>query len=341
MTNKQIPIVAVDEGSSRVKLAFLTEDEKISCHITPSLAQRGKLTTKELEYHKGGYTIEGGETLTITDNTETPISNQTAEKYQVSDVNLVATHYALSEAGFGGKDVSIITSLPVDMFFNSPDSDTLINTDLIEAKKKNLMRKVVPVRPDVKAANIVDVKVCPEAVTAFSDLVSVDENGKKATVYPYESFVVFDFGESTLDVTLIQGDGTVTNERFSSNHAVKRVIQILNKKIAKQFDIELSHATGAQVLRAGKFHGQDVSEHIQSAVDHVFADIELKVVDEIPSLRKATRVYSIGGGAHIFTEKLKTLHKRVVMPKLPEITLVVSMLTAAGGQPIKGMFLED
>lgn len=340
MSKKEYPIVAVDEGSSRVKLAFITEDGKISSYITTSIAQRDRLTTSDLEFHKGGYTVVNGETYTITAEATNPVSNMTPHMYQVSDVNLAATHYALSEAGFGGQEVTIITSLPVDLFFNSPNSEELVNTTLINQKKASLMREVKPVRDGVKAAKIVNVLVCPEAVTAFPLLVDLDGDGNRVDVEDYEKFVVFDFGESTLDVTLLTADGTITNERFSSDLAVKKVIKELCKTISREEDIDINHAVGAKILKGGKFAGKDISNHIESAVNKVFADISLKVADEIPSLRSASRIYAIGGGAYVFADKLKSIHKCVVVPKLPELTLAISMLSAANAQPIAGRTLE-
>lgn len=341
MPKKEI-IVAVDDGSSRVKLAYLDEEKNVVCHITPSLAKRGaSYTPDNQDYASGVFRLEDGDLISIDDKAEEVISNANASMYQISDVNLAATHYALHQAGFGGEDVTIVASLPIDMFFNRGGEENPFRTDIIEQKKQNLLRKIEPVRAGVELANIKKVLVVPEGITAFSSICGLQEDGSFGEVDEFESFVVFDFGESTLDVTLVKADGTITDQRFSSDLAVSKVIRLLKRKIEQKFDTELSYARVAHILRTGMFVRQDVSEEIDQAVSSVYRDIEIKVSDDIPSIRQASCIYVIGGGAPLFKEKLKSVHKSVVMPKQPDVTLAMAMLDVVNAQPIKGKVTEE
>lgn len=335
MAKKKLPVIAVDEGSSRVKLTYLNEKGELVTQITTSISQQGKIPTKDMNYDKAGFILDNGNILTVKDNVMAETSNVVASLYQFGDANLAAVQNALIEAGFGGQEVEIVVSLPVGFFFNPVDSVEVVNRENIELKKKNLMRKVTPVRDDlVKCAIIKNVKVCSEALTAFETIGELNVDGSTVRVDPHEKFIIFDIGESTLDVTVIMGSGDITQTRFSSDLAVSKVIKQLCRQLGKEEDEDISHAWGAEILRAGKFKDRSIRAQINKAADLVFEEIKYKILEEVPKLRGMTRAYVIGGGAHVFGKRFNELHPRVVIPQQPELVLARSMLIAVGAEPI-------
>lgn len=327
----KIYAVAADEGAGRVKTVFRDDKNKVVVKITSSVSQDGIQLDNENEVIKGCFHLDDATTQTSMEKTIKPNSNLTPEAYQTSNENLVAVHNALMLAGFGGKKVKLLTSLPIGLFFDDRQGGK-VNKELIQKKKDNLLRKVTPERDDVKVADIVEVLVVPESVTAFDNLMFNEKDEPKFDDYDEDNnYVVIDIGESTTDISSFYGDKTLTDEKFSIRFAVSDVRERLIREIDRELNIPINYMQAGTVLKTRKLANKNVGELIDKLLPQLYRNLEAEITKKLTSANTASKIFIIGGGANLFGPHFKGWNKNVVVPVNPDSALAESMLTILEG----------
>lgn len=319
MSKTIVPIV-VDEGAGQAKTVFRIGEEVIA-QITPSTVEDGSQYDNQA-YSKHSFKLDNGKVYTVATNTHEPRLNTNPDRYQISDRNLAVVHNALVEAGFGGKDVVLAVTLPIGMFYSG---DGAYNKELVLKKKANLKRGISAMNPDMTLANIVDVAVFPESMSAFETLV-FNEKGEPRYKSSSKRYVTIDIGDSTTDIAIFYEDGQLEKcQSFRSG--VSNCRKALKPLIMREYDFDAGYDVLKSVLKEKSFNGEDAGVIVQQAVSSVFEKHIDNIVDFIESPNAFARVFLIGGGASVFGDMYKAdFGDNVVIPEDPEFTLARSML---------------
>ena len=102
------------------KLKFCWFDEKIHTLILPSRVVQDAKVESSGYYVASSYRVNGYE-FTVDSNMDQTIRTDNT-RYQTSEVNRVLIHEALRQAGFGGKNIEVITTLPIGSSLRSNQS---------------------------------------------------------------------------------------------------------------------------------------------------------------------------------------------------------------------------
>ena len=195
--------IVIDEGSSQIKMVWM-EDGEMKKLMIKSRAQHGVLETNDGGYSDDVYETDGM-TLTVGDRVMEPTST-TSDHYQTSNENRVLVHHALRMAGFGGRDVSIIVTLPVDTFFRDAAK---------RAEKRNHILKAVRNFNGLPLAVINHVLVAPEAAPVL-DSFRLNEQG--------DGFDEYEHIEKVLQEDYIANRNIYSEEMFAFIDAYCRMI---------------------------------------------------------------------------------------------------------------------
>ena len=292
--------VVIDEGSSQIKTCWI--DGSIKELIIPSRIVPESRLTNDGKFQDGAYKV-GADEYTVAANFDDSLPTNTRQ-YQTSVFNRILVHESLRLAGFGGEDVTIYTTLPIADFFGVKP----INKALIDEKKKNLMGPVESMEGH-KLANIVGVRVWPEAIPAWLDLL-IDENGQH-TLEVDEAYkiLIVDIGGTTTDMTVIDGKGNL--QKFDSLRK-----GVFNVAAALKDDLKIT--TGRtkienhQIDKALKdkiFAGNSIVENIKKACHHVENEIYYKMLDFASESSNLDAVVYVGGGSALMAERIAKQYK--------------------------------
>jgi plasmid segregation protein ParM len=242
------------------------------------------------------------------------------DNYPKSDYNLVMVQNALINSGLAGKNVIICTGLPVSSHYINGS----INTDLVEAKKVNLQRKVEAVG-NVSMANIEKSYVATEALAAYMDAI-MDMNGKKSDLYSQlakEVVAVLDIGGKTTDFAVLYEGGKVLDQKRlgSVSLGILNLKDDISNHIKQKLNlnsVSLKHIDNALQSGSFKYAGNvyDVSKDIVDLKDN-FIDKVLSTLDrELGDLGDVDSILCVGGGAALLEENLKKKYKNqaIFMP---------------------------
>lgn len=293
--------VVIDEGSSQAKMCWFDGTE-ICIHKIPSrVIQQEQLSSVHLgAYEDSCYELEGLP-YTVASHSSGALTTKN-RAYQISDHNLVLVHEILRLNGFGGEDVSITVTLPVEDFFRIGQTPP-INQPLIDRKKKNLLRDITN-KAGHALANIVEVKVSPEATPAWSDYLLNDDGNKKLNSSRDHRILVVDMGGTTTDLTIIDGLGAI-HQLKSIRGGVFDVAKNLNGKLVSRFnrsDLE-SHVLD-DALRKGSFNNESITEDIRISCKPI-EKLIINGLDEMAhDAYSMDAILYVGGGSSLMAEHI-------------------------------------
>ena len=287
--------VIVDEGSSQIKAMWIDTNGTIQKKMIKSRGQYGAMET-----HDGGvsdhvYEVDGRD-ITVGDTVTDPVIT-TSDHYQTSDINRALVHEVLRLAGFGGKNVDLIVTLPVETFYRKDKRDA----------KLAHIRQPVTHANDQPLANITRVRVAPEAVPVL-DAICLNDDGDINTDYQnIEKVMIVDIGGTTTDLSIVNFENHVEARKsvaigvFNIASKVKELIQNdpnINARNPNDNTIDLT-------LRSGQFRKDtDVRHHIDLACGQV----DNKVIAAMNALCSdpddLDYVIYVGGGAHLLADRL-------------------------------------
>jgi len=309
----KLSVVGVDDGHYAIKV--VREDG--STYSVPSRGRSGRHIISWQGDEEGLYKTEEGLDFTVHEHLQN--SDDTRFKdYPRSPLNRVLVHHALRKAGFGGKDVSIATGLPVSYYYLA---DGRRNDALITAKQENLRKGVVA--GGQLMANIVRNVVATEAIAAYFDqLIGMD--GAPSDCYEalnHSVTGVIDIGGKTTDCAVIYPGGSqVDVERSGSNDVGVLVLySAVESRLRAKFDLDnLPPRLIEDAIKTGsiKISGriEDVREMVHAEKEHLAEQIMAGVRAKIGSGKDLDSVLFVGGGTIVMQEQLKKYfpHNRFV-----------------------------
>lgn len=307
--------VGVDDGHYSIKLIG---DNKEMITI-PSRGLQGRHVIAVGDDDGSFYQTEGV-AYTVNEYLQNAEDTRFAD-YPKSHLNRVLVHHALRLAGFGGKNVSIATGLPVSYYYlNSGDKNDI----LINAKVGSLNKPVTSGKP---TANIVSNMVTTEAIAAYFDQL-MDMDGQPSADYQElsEAMVgVIDVGGKTTDCAVVYPGGqAVDNARSGSNdNGVLKLNSAIDSKLRIAFELDNvvprmieSAIRNGTVKIAGEL--QDVSamvnEEKQKLADAIMSGVRTK----IGSGKDLDFVLFVGGGAIVLRDQLASHYPHARFPDRPE-----------------------
>lgn len=241
------------------------------------------------------------------------------EHFDGSVINRVAVHHALIGAGLSGKNVSIITGLPVSSFYDG----SAVNLAFIEKKREGLKISVNSLNSSKPAARIVKNRVISEALSAWIDDV-LDDSGKlKAGSNMEYPCGVVDFGGRTLDTILINPPSSIDHERSGSAQiGVLNLLDLIDAALKRKFNlssIQKYAVESAATKKVFRTFGQDrdVSEIVEEAMSKIQAQVDREIQRKFGNAADLDRIIFVGGGSALMPQILNN-YPNAVMVNEPE-----------------------
>ena len=338
--SNDVIFVGCDDGHDSIKLMMRRlSDKTASGALTmPAKVVRGsRAISLTGDGSNGGVYQVGDDLYTITDAL---IGNDMIDTrtigYPTSDVNRILVHDALIRANLSGKDVRLLTSLPVQDYYRNGT----VNTLLIEQKKANIANteKLRPMAA-TPLANITAQSVVCEGIAAVYDMAINDDGSDNTDFYKLlekDSVGVIDIGGKTIDLAVVfleRGRPQIDLARTKSIDfgMLKVAEQIRNEiQISHKLD-EISPRMMARVISEGKMslYGQDQNmEHeIATALSKVMPSIFDRIRAHWGTGISMSSIVVVGGGAYTLATPIKAgLFSHAVFRDEPEYANARGML---------------
>lgn len=337
-----IHVVAVDDGSGNIAVAYENERGDYEEHSQPSLIERGVGAA----FGQAGVHAwdADGERYTTKAYATNPISTLDPD-YQISPAARVLVNDAFARAGLGGKLCSIGCTLPVNQYYMPLETgEDPHNWERIKAKEDSLKKAVTSLNGSSTPPTILHVSVYPEAIPAYIYCAYAERTGEdreQIGEYPERHrTLIVDLGEFTADLAVLAtGNEVVSYE--THEHGVHRMVEHFRTLLIRDasrlqlFDVAAMPAADLKIAIERGYIGSDlstpaaiaarvdVSAQIKEAADELnrllMEDIRTLTRGQLKSL---TRVVFVGGGANILREHAKQWHEVVDIPAEPEMAIV-------------------
>ena len=325
----KLSVVGVDDGHFAIKVVL----ENGQAFSFPSRARSGRHMISWKEGDEGLYqAMPEGLDYTVSEYMQSPDDTRFKE-YPRSPLNRVLVHHALRKAGFGGKNVSIATGLPVSYYYLA---DGRVNEALIEGKRENLRKEVTC--GNAPMAKIVRNIVATEAIAAYVDQL-MDMKGEESKDYAElnASMVgVIDIGGKTTDCAVVYpGGNQVDTERSGSNDVgVLMLYSAVESRLRSQLDLDnVPLRLVEDAIRTGtvKISGEitDVAEMVKREKEHLAEQIMAGVRAKIGSGKDLDSVLFVGGGTIVMRDQLQSYFKHARFVKNPEFANARGMFKIA------------
>jgi len=301
MSENKTLLVAIDDGYAQTKLYGEAEDGSIVRHCMRSSVRPGRYGLGSISGvgAVGLYETDEDGAFTVSEDVEA--ENTQFDGFHLSTMNRVLVNHALVSAGYAGKDVSIITGLPVaDFFLNGFKDEEKVN-----AKQANLKKPVRLTSGGESTAKVDDVRVGCQAVAAWVDFALDDDFNEREGIDG--AVAIVDIGGRTTDIaTVIDGQSVDHARSGTANIGVLDVYKAVESAIGARFKIrdrfptkQIDHAVREGTIR---LWGKDNA--VSDIVEEVVKEHEAKIVREIErrigSGAAMSAVVFVGGGSALF-----------------------------------------
>jgi len=316
-TSADVIFVGCDDGHDSIKLVMRTLTDKAeSGKLTmPSKIVRGsRAISLTSEGATGGVYQAGDETFTVTDAlVGGDLIDTRTINYPNSSVNCVLIHDALIRAGLSGKDVRLVTGLPVQDYYHNG----VINGVLIEQKKSNITSTNVRPMANTPLANITAHSVACEGIAAVYDMAINDDGSDNADFFKLMETApvgVIDIGGKTIDLAVVyldRGQPQVDMDRTRSiDYGMLRVVEQVRAEIQNAHKLdEISPRAMARVMAEQKMmlYGQDVSmdAEIATALSKITPDLFGRIRAHWKNAQDLAKVIVVGGGAYTLASSIQ------------------------------------
>lgn len=248
------------------------------------------------------FTVADGQALIKTLDTRTL-------DYPISDLNRTLVNHSLSNCNLGGKEIYLISGLPVDQYYK----DGKPNTVLIEQKKQSLFKPVARIGAGKSMAIIVKQAVVSEAIAAFYDVLIQPDGTFDAAIHDLikrRPVAIVDMGGKTLDIAVvIEGVSGVYGDRSGTeNIGVLSLITKVATKIKSAFDLnnDPPAAYVEEAFRTKQYElfgeSRDVSEIIESSCTEYLKEVRNFFLTKVGDGSDLGAAVFVGGG----TEMIRT-----------------------------------
>lgn len=315
------PLVAIDDGYAQTKVYGEAPDGNgVVRKVFRTSVRSGRYGLRAIggEGSIDSYRTEEGDDFTVSEEIEA--ENTQFDGFHVSTMNRTLVHHGLISSGYGGKDVNLITGLPVSDYFTS----TGINKDRIDEKRRNLLKGVERVSSGAPVAVIRTIDVGCQAVAAWFDHTFDDELNVRAQTKGRVAIV--DIGGRTTDIAVVV-NGQSVDDALSGTHnvGVLDVYKALQASLQAKFgikdifplaDLDVAVRTG-HINLWGK--PEDVSELVTAARQNVESLIQREIDRKIGgAMATLSAVVFVGGGSALY-KTIATRFRNGVMPEDPEV----------------------
>ncbi|HCD1268083.1 ParM/StbA family protein [Citrobacter freundii] len=336
-------LVAIDGGSGNIAISFALNGELKTASI-PSRIRIGNTQAYDSETNTTWRTVDafGEEQLYSVVNRGVDLVDTCDPDYQVSAAHRVLVINALSQMGLGGKDIIIGETLPADQYYAA---DGGLNYARIEAKKASLMTPVVNHSKQLKAPNILGVKVYPEAVPAVFSASVLPDGSFDPRFERVRSKLVVDIGHFTCDIAYLDEDNNVVRKHTSENgvHILLKDIHAMLQNDAKELGIKDPKSISLDAIdrfirdKGRIVSGWDDSEsvnlipYIEKATSNLTHRIKTDIRACWRDLTEVDVMLAVGGGANYVGGTLPYMKGRdlraawerpVFIPAYPEFAIV-------------------
>ena len=296
MDSETVIDVFIDEGSAGVKIIWV-EDGELKRDLLASRVVQEHTPTSDGSFSDGAYEADGD------DYTVAPFMDGTmptdTRSYQVSAYNRVLVHEALRKNGFGGKKVSITTTLPVGDFYAVKPRNQI----LIDEKKENLQKPVKSMANN-QLSEIVEVKVSSEAIPAWMNYLLDDDGNIVIGVDESSRILVVDSGGTTTDMAILDGFGNIQRQTsvrvggFAVGDNLRPLlISRFKRKKIENHQIDVS-------FKNGKFAGECIAKEIEKACKPVETRILTEMEKFQPDAEDLDAVLYVGGLSALTASRL-------------------------------------
>lgn len=215
-------LVADDNGYAAHKIAWLDQEGRIMVGKVPTQIQAGGTGMSTTTGGRvGAYDVDGVEyhCSAILSN---PMSLRNSD-YPLSVANRVLFNHSLAKFGLLGMPVRAAVTLPFRDYFND---DGTINERLRNSTQANFEQRDVKVLESEAQPDVVSVRVCAEALSAWFDW-AMEEDGSMTAAYDElhdinGEMLVVDIGGSTTDLAslgLVDGQLLINHEKSGTERA--------------------------------------------------------------------------------------------------------------------------
>ena len=299
--------------------------------MMPSKVVRGaRVASLSGEAGAGGVYTAGGEVYTVSDALGgSDVIDTRTIGYPTHVISRILNQDALIRANLGGKDVRLVTSLPVSDFYRNG----VPNAELIEAKRQNIMSDdIQPKSSLVQPAHIVDHRVACEAISAIYDMAIKDDGSDDTDFFRLLERApvgVIDIGSKTVDMAVVflgsDGAPQIDQARTSSiDFGMMRLQELVRRELASSLGLdEISPRALFRVMSERKLmlagEDKDVGEQMTIAVDKFMPDMADRLRATWGKAQDLFKIVVVGGGAHLLADEVKQgLYKHAAMAKEPE-----------------------
>lgn len=307
--------VAIDDGLAQIKLFGEAPDGQFrSLKFATAIKPAGSGGLLDI----GGsiintYETEEGERFVCSDAVKA--EEIRFPDFHVSPMNRVLIRHALLAAGYGGTQVELLTSLPVDEFF----AGAARNQGHIDRKVENLGKGVIQVASTAPHPDLVNIKVGCQAISAFFDYI-FDLNGHPTMEVP-EALAIVDIGGSTTDIAVIlEGEQIDPNSSGAARVGVLDVHTALREKLEQKFNavLRLTPKIIDNACRTRKIHlwgeTHDIDQLVTDAVREAGQTIMREIDRKIGNGATLDKILLVGGGAALFSEFLGHWRNTTILP---------------------------
>ena len=294
--------VVVDEGSTQVKVCWI-ENNVINEHVMLSNVGEDSKWAEDSntgEFTDQSYTVDGEKMFVFDGDSIADRRRTDLARHQYSNANRVLVHEALRQAGFGGKAVDIICTLPVSQFYK-PEGGK--NEENIQKKKDCILGSIEHANKK-PLADIVSCKVSSESTPAFHDHMISNELKINRQMIKMPGVFIIDIGGTTTDLMLMNGKGEVKN-RDSIKTGVFEVHGLIRRKMSESKQVaNITDTQMRHLIVTKKFRGSDVSTEIRQAINEVKNRISRELLKFYENPESLDLIIFAGGGAGLFGREL-------------------------------------
>ncbi len=326
-THETVIDVAVDNGYQRNKTCFWSQDHQGKLIIREfSLASQGQVGIANASASGesiGVYEVNGAP-WTVGDCIDTPVVFS-SQDYATSDLNTALVNHSLMTAGMGGRNINLVTSLPLDHYFSKGKP----NHEFINSVKFAFQ---APTKC-LSGENLAKVQkhfIFPESVAAWIDY-SLDAQGNER-VKNTNGVAVVDIGGNTTDITYIYENNQINRKRSGTELiGVRNVLHDLGEILREQFSLtntpslrrlEQSLATNLCNISGT---AKNIVDHIENAKALTAKRLHLFIREKLGDADDLDYVIFVGGGA-VVLDGIQAPYINAVVPERPEFANARGML---------------
>lgn len=302
MSKKKPLLIGVDDGYAQTKIYGHCPERGVVKYKMRSSARAGRDSLGTIS-GTGGiscYETPEGDVFTVSDNIEGESTR--FDEFHTSTLNRVLVHHALLQSGFGGKELHLVTGLPVEDYFIEGVRDQ----EKIDEKKRNLMKPITGASSHVSLAAIKQVDVGCQAVASWIDWVLDEELNEVHD--PSGSVAIVDIGGRTTDIAVVVGGASIDHARSGTeNIGVLDVHAALARGLRQRFRVRerFSPSQIDEAVRTGHINLWGDQCNISDLLRDAKLEIEGKLAREIQRkigyASNLNAVLFVGGGAQLFS----------------------------------------